>query len=295
MKYVVLVVIYNQRLAEGATLRSLERSFPEALREQSSLVVWNNGPSLLEASEIEAFRSASRWKFIKIENRTDNLPLSMVYNRIVQMDAERFVFFDHDTEVGESYWQALENHPSLDVIAPRIWGQQVCHYPKQHKRVVSTEQPLDAEGLITITSGMALSRRLLMELAAEEGEAFDERFALYGVDVSLFVRIQRLARKLPIAAGCYGDLQHSLSELEQESEQVSAFRDLEKFYVAILLRLHYKGISKPKVLRYMVRQLLGKRHRLIRYAPSLLHCLVHGKHPRTLGEWTVVGRSMKRN
>jgi len=282
VKYIVLVVIYNQRLAEGATLVSLERSLPEALREHGSLVVWNNGPSLLEASDIEAFRSASRWKSITIENRTDNLPLSMVYNRIVQMDAERFVFFDHDTEVTESYWQALESQPSLDVLAPRIWGQQVCHYPKQDKQAVSTEQPLDAQGLVTITSGMALSRRLLTALAEQEGKAFDERFALYGVDVSLFVRIQRLAQKHPVAAGCYGDLQHSLSELEQESEQISVFRDLEKFYVAILLRLHYKGVSRLKVLRYMGRQLLGKRRHLIRYTPSLLRCLVHGKHPRAL-------------
>ncbi len=282
MKYVVLVVIYNQGLDEGATLRSLERTLPEALREHSSLVVWNNGPSLFQVSDIDAFRNTSRWKFIQIENRTDNLPLSMVYNRIVRMDGERFVFFDHDTEVTESYWQALECHPSLDVLAPRIWGQQVCHYPKQNKQVVSTEQPLDPRGLVTITSGMALSRRLLTALAAQEGKAFDERFALYGVDVSLFVRIQRLAQKQPVTAGCYGDLHHSLSELEQESEQVSLFRDLEKFYVAILLRLHYKGVSRPKVLRYMVRQLLGKRYHLIRYTPSLMRCLVNGKHPRTL-------------
>jgi len=282
VKYLVLVVIYNQQLNEGATLRSMEHSLPESMVDQARLVIWNNGPHLLDAADLEAFRSASRWKFIEIENRTDNLPLSSVYNRVIKMDAERFVFFDHDTLVGESYWRALQSHPMLDVLAPRIWARDVCYYPKVHKDVVSTEQRLDARGLITITSGMALSCRLLQALAAEEGKAFDERFALYGVDVSLFVRIQRLSEKTSLLAGCYGDLEHSLSELEQENDQISVFRDLEKFYVAILLRLHYKNISKPKILRYMVRQLLGKRSHLIRYTPRLLSCLLQGKHPRAL-------------
>lgn len=282
MKYLVLVVIYNQTLTDGATLRSLEQSPPEFIIDNATLVIWNNGPDLLDAADIESFRSASRWKFIEIQNRTDNLPLSSVYNRVVRMGAERFVFFDHDTLVGEAYWRALESHPSLDVLAPRVWAQQVCHYPKLYKNVVTNEGHLDARGLITITSGMALSGSLLQALAAEEGEPFDERFALYGVDLSLFVRTQRLAEKILVTAGCYGDLEHSLSELEEENDQVSAFRDLEKFYVAILLRLHYKEVSKLKTLRYMVRQLLGKRSHLIRYTPLLLSCLLQGKHPRAL-------------
>ncbi|KTT37705.1 glycosyl transferase [Pseudomonas oryzihabitans] len=278
MRTLFLVVLYGLRPRDSATLRSLLAQPVASLPEGSALLVWNNGPQALDETERQTLRAAPGWAQVLIEEDLGNPPLSRVYNQALQLGPERLVVFDQDTVVDERYLQALGREAEL--LVPLVLGAGAIRYPHQYKQVVTSEGPLDPQATVTISSGLCLSRGLAQRLAARHGDVFDERFALYGVDVSFFLRVQELAREESVDLLCAGVLDHSLSELEQETPAQRRFRDIEKFYVALLLRLHYKGASRGKVLRYLGRQLLGNRLYLYGVLPQMLRTVFRGRHPR---------------
>ncbi|KUM44909.1 glycosyltransferase family 2 protein [Pseudomonas sp. EpS/L25] len=278
MRTLFLVVLYGLRSEESATLNSLRAQSPASLPADSALLVWNNGPRSLEAGERQALLAAPGWGRVLIEEDLDNPPLSRVYNQALRLGAERLVIFDQDTVVDERYLQALTQR--ADLLVPLVLGAGAVRYPHQYKAVVTEEGLLDPQATVTISSGLCLSQGLAQRIAARHGDVFDERFALYGVDVSFFLRVQALAREEPVELLCAGMLDHSLSELEAETPAQRRFRDVEKFYVALLLRLHYKGASRGKVLRYLGRQLLGNRLYLYGVLPRMLRTVFSGRHPR---------------
>ncbi|MDR6678351.1 glycosyltransferase family 2 protein [Pseudomonas oryzihabitans] len=278
MRTLFLVVLYGLRPRDSATLRSLLAQPVASLPADSGLLVWNNGPQALDETERQTLLATPGWAQVLIEEDLGNPPLSRVYNRALQLGTERLVVFDQDTVVDERYLQALGREAEL--LVPLVLGAGAIRYPHQYKQVVTSEGPLDPQATVTISSGLCLSRGLAQRIAARHGDIFDERFALYGVDVSFFLRVQGLAREEPVELLCAGVLDHSLSELEEETPAQRRFRDIEKFYVALLLRLHYKGASRGKVLRYLGRQLLGNRPYLYGVLPQMLRTVFRGRHPR---------------
>jgi len=278
MRTLFLVVLYGLKPAASATLRSLLAQPLAALPADSALLVWNNGPTPLAEAERQALLAAPGWRQVLVEEDLGNPPLSRVYNQALRLGTERLVIFDQDTVVDERYLQALAQE--ADVLVPLVLGAGAIRYPHQYKQVVTAEGPLDPQATVTISSGLCLTQGLAGRIAARHGDVFDERFALYGVDVSFFLRVQALAREEPVELLCAGMLDHSLSELEAETPAQRRFRDIEKFYVALLLRLHYKGASRGKVLRYLGRQLLGNRLYLYGVLPRMLRTILSGRHPR---------------
>lgn len=278
MRTLFLVVLYGLRPRDSATLRSLLAQPLASLPADSGLLVWNNGPQALDEAERQALLAAPGWTQVFIAEDLGNPPLSRVYNQALQQGAERLVVLDQDTVVDGRYLQALSREAEL--LVPLVLGAGAIRYPHQHKAVVTDEGPLDPQATVTISSGLCLTQGLAQRIAARHGDVFDERFALYGVDVSFFLRVQELAREEPVQLLCAGVLDHSLSELEAETPAQRRFRDIEKFYVALLLRLHYKGASRGKVLRYLGRQLLGNRLYLYGVLPQMLQTVFRGRHPR---------------
>lgn len=278
MRTLFLVVLYGLRPGESATLASLLAQPPASLPADSALLVWNNGPRPLEDAERQRLLAAPGWAEVLIREDVGNPPLSRVYNLALRQGAERLVIFDQDTVVDGRYLQALGQEAEL--LVPLVLGAGAIRYPHQYKAVVTTEGPLDPQATVTISSGLCLTQDLAARIAARHGDVFDERFALYGVDVSFFLRVQALAREESVELLCAGILDHSLSELEAETPAQRRFRDIEKFYVALLLRLHYKGASRGKVLRYLGRQLLGNRLYLYGVLPRMLRTILSGRHPR---------------
>lgn len=278
MRTLFLVVLYGLRPVDAATLRSLLALPVASLPPDSALLLWNNGPQALDEAERQSLLAAPGWARVFIEEDLGNPPLSRVYNQALRLGAERLVIFDQDTVVDGRYLAALEREAEL--LVPLVLGAGAIRYPHQYKQVVTEEGPLDPQATVTISSGLCLSQGLAERIAARHGDVFDERFALYGVDVSFFLRVQALAREAPVELLCAGILDHSLSELEAETQAQRRFRDIEKFYVALLLRLHYKGASRTKVLRYLGRQLLGNRLYLYGVLPRMVQTIFRGRHPR---------------
>ncbi|WP_295466709.1 hypothetical protein [uncultured Pseudomonas sp.] len=278
MRTLFLVVLYGLRPVDAATLRSLLALPVASLPPDSALLIWNNGPQTLGEAERQSLLAAPGWARVFIEEDLGNPPLSRVYNQALRLGAERLVIFDQDTVVDGRYLAALGREAEL--LVPLVLGAGAIRYPHQYKQVVTEEGPLEPQATVTISSGMCLSQGLAERIAARHGDVFDERFALYGVDVSFFLRVQALAREAPVELLCAGILDHSLSELEAETPAQRRFRDIEKFYVALLLRLHYKGASRTKVLRYLVRQLLGNRLYLYGVLPRMVQTIFRGRHPR---------------
>ncbi len=278
MRTLFLVVLYGLRPVDAATLRSLLALPVVSLPPDSALLIWNNGPQALDEAERQSLLAAPGWARVFIEEDLGNPPLSRVYNQALRLGAERLVIFDQDTVVDERYLAALGREAEL--LVPLVLGAGAIRYPHQYKQVVTEEGPLDPQATVTISSGLCLSQGLAERIAARHGDVFDERFALYGVDVSFFLRVQALAQEAPVELLCAGILDHSLSELEAETPAQRRFRDIEKFYVALLLRLHYKGASRGKVLRYLGRQLLGNRLYLYGVLPRMVQTIFRGRHPR---------------
>ena len=283
MKYLFLVVIYKSSLKNSETLNSLSENIPEWMRACSHLIIWNNGPLLVGTDEFEAFKLSSRLEGIQLEQDVENRPLRWIYNWVLSGNFNRCVLLDQDTRLGKDYFSALHENPDLDVLTPRILTRGHVCYPRLNKQPIDRDRLLNVEHLVSIGSGLALSANTVKLMTGRYGSVFDERFALYGVDISFFIRLQKLGADLK--AGSYAALDHSLSEHEQESPELRRFRELEKLYTEILLRLHYKGASKAKVLRYLIRRLSTKRRSLLRFLPKIINCWHYGVHPRCHSKW----------
>ncbi|MDB1123714.1 hypothetical protein [Vibrio algarum] len=235
----ILVILYNKEIKESKTLSTLaDCQFDWG---NDKLVIWNNGPKLLgNRTDALSFNFSLEVEVVEtIENRS----LSSIYNSFIANNcSERYVLLDDDTAIAPSYLNSINKVNFESGGVPIIAHGGIRQEPVINGKVFRGEPFESVTSMVTITgigSGLVLGAGLLKTIEKKYKTVFDERFILYGVDATFFHRVNAmyLADRfdvLPI-------LNHSLSRLENESNEVTTFRVIERANAHALILKFYKS------------------------------------------------------
>lgn len=275
-----LIVLYGKKPINSETINSiLNLDFDFS---SYHLIIHNNGPNTISENDFEGFGLIERFGFFNIRNTIDNQPLSKIYNDVLlsKKDINWFTLLDDDTEINIEYLCSIKSNSSADVILPRIIDAGVCYYPVSSGRVVKDNHDVDSIGgeVLSIGSGLTISRKLINKFSSVEMTPFDERFALYGVDFSFFRRLTILKKIFDVKLYISGELSHSLS---RNILDYSEFRHYERVTDVLLSAKYYPRYSFEGLwvlIKVLIREIKNLRPRCLFYA---LKIYIIGKHPRT--------------
>ncbi|MGR5531568.1 hypothetical protein ACPV40_18500 [Vibrio alfacsensis] len=222
----ILVVLYGKKISDSSTLQSL--SSLSAYDKKISLTIWNNGPCLLDANERATFKPKN-FEITYIET-INNISLALIYNEFLEQNvAKTYILLDHDSIVNYELFESYLNLTSNKVGLPYIYFNDVINAPFENGNVISAKQELSKNATITsIGSGLALGRDVVDMMLLKFERVFDERYYLYGVDTTFFTRLAMVDVIDNSVFVLLPGLQHSLSRLEEENDNITAFRILER-------------------------------------------------------------------
>ncbi|UAY97585.1 glycosyltransferase family 2 protein [Dickeya dadantii] len=275
IKNAILVVLYNKGLESSTTLQTLIQHPFKSIK----LTIHNNGPFRISEEDSFFLRLKTIYEQVELVNCLENQPLSQVYNRFIanNLQVERWVILDDDTTINESFWFTVE-HTQADIECPRIISSinYKTYYPISKGEIVLSYQDLDSATTFSIGSGLIIRRRLWDIFERHDLSLFDENYALYGVDFSVFRRIHRLSafgEKFVLRSSCY--LEHGLSRLEKNE---SEFRIAENLIDLAISARRYPQLH----LYYHLGRRLLKQFFLLRFKTVMvtMQAFFRGKHPR---------------
>ncbi|MBT1803248.1 hypothetical protein ABN277_22605 [Enterobacter hormaechei] len=229
----ILVLLYNKKPSESISFISLDKALRKLSTSSNNIKIclWNNGPNEL-ISDID-FESPHYNKTV-IET-IHNESLSYIYNRFLEKyDSEKYLILDHDSLVGIEYLSQCLNE-TFDCMIPTIMTEHGVQSPKIYR----LRSFIGNETLLGIGSGICLSRQACNLIKDNFSTVFDERFYLYGVDSTFFLRLNKidLAKKIKISEN---KVLHSLSKFEKEDVAIKKFRAKERSYdQALTLRYYF--------------------------------------------------------
>ena len=242
----MLVLLYNKEVLDSSTLKTLLAS--NVFFKNCNLVIWNNGPKNIKLDNVESFKD--KGFDVTVVETIDNESLGVIYNEFVSMFcSDKYMILDDDSELNDMYLtQAIKSSSDcLTVPVIRMNGQ--VEGPRVDNSLYKPELGLiGAKKIMAIGSGLIIGDRFSNLIKKKYGNVFDERFYLYGVDSSFFHRLNklRLINKVTVISG----LNHSLSRLKNESEELREFRKLERTYDLALSIKYY--FNSPLKLFYNV-------------------------------------------
>lgn len=222
MKCSILVVLYGCEIKESRTISSiLSSSFDFS---GFNLVVWNNGPNHILTVDCELLKLKGFNVFLieTIENRS----IAKIYNEFIDSyPSDRYVFLDHDSMLGDSYLSEVLCRREVGIGVPVVRSKSVVRSPvvngKFHGGAYGASDRVRAVG-----SGLVLSAGMVSVIKNKFTTVFDERYFLYGVDTTFFLRVWLLKASHHVVL--LGEFEHSLSRLEIESKELKRFRRVER-------------------------------------------------------------------
>ncbi|UFT95770.1 hypothetical protein [Pectobacterium carotovorum] len=276
MKTNVLVVLYSKECDDSTTLNSLIN----LSNVNTTLTVFNNGPLAIKKDSVFLNKLKKNFSDLVFIEDLNNKPLSCIYNDFLKNSLySRYVIFDDDTIVPMDYLSYVNNN-DVDIRIPIIKSKAgKIVYPKKRGGVLDEEGIYDDNDFIyTVGSGLVIYKTLINKFFYYNNDLFDERYALYGVDVSLFRRINLIKNK-----GCHIKIQianiisHSMSNLE---EKPSEFRRVERLIDNVITLRSYPESFSSSFFFFI--RMLFKRFLLFRYKEVFImfKILMSGVHPR---------------
>lgn len=274
-KLVILVVLFNKEVFESSTIRTL---FLSGLK-NAKLIIHNNGPKeiLLPDQILNTCNNIN--VDLEFVNCTSNLPLSILYNRFISShsDYDKFSILDDDTEVTESFVSVL-NDSSYELELPRIIARvdNIAYYPLCNGKVVNKNSHLDPQKTFSIGSGLIFTKDFVDTFKLNKMNVFDESYALYGVDFSLFRRMSLISKKgFKFNVKTSSELLHSLSRTEGAD---SEFRRVERILDNVVTARRYpSGSGYYQFAKKLVKEFIS-----LRFNVFFVMCqsFFYGKHPR---------------
>ena len=270
----LVVVLYGKELQDSKTLMSLlkfEFKF-------NTLLVYNNGPSLLSADNTIVCMLKNRFEQVTVIEDITNAPLSKIYNYFLKkVKSNSYVILDDDTELNENYIFMLIQNASkqeYDLVIPKIISFDARqYYPISNGVVIEKEGYIEGEtNLLSISSGIVLNKSIFRKMLLNDNNIFDERYALYGVDTSFFKKIT----KNPDVKICISSyLSHSLSRAESKDNY---FRRKERLIdLAISTRCYPSLFNYYYFLKKLISLLFTCEFKL---AILMIHVFLKGRHPK---------------
>ncbi|HBR1028452.1 TPA: hypothetical protein L9K80_002102 [Klebsiella quasipneumoniae subsp. similipneumoniae] len=269
-----VVVLYGKELQDSKTLMSLlkfEFNF-------NTLLVYNNGPSLLSVDNNIISMLKNRFAQVTVIEDITNAPLSKIYNYFLKnVKSNSYVILDDDTELNENYiFMLIQNSlkQEFDLVIPKIISLDARqYYPISNGVVIEKEGYIEGEtNLLSISSGIVLNKSIFKKMLSNDNNIFDERYALYGVDTSFFKKITKKT-DLKICISSY--LSHSLSRAESKD---SYFRRKERLIdLAISTRCYPSLFNYYYFLKKLISLLFTSEFKL---AILMINVFLKGRHPK---------------
>ncbi|HFU6589119.1 MULTISPECIES: glycosyl transferase [Klebsiella pneumoniae complex] len=234
--FIFLVVVYNKKLEDSTTLKTLLKYDLAG----SKVVIHNNGPENVIIPHVMADLFSKINCTVELINCVSNKPLGTLYNEFVVNNTffDKYIILDDDSTITDSYIDFL-HQDDYDLGLPKIISIKdgVTYYPIKNDDVVLENAYLDIQGVFSIGSGLIFTRLFLDTFSKYSISPFDDRYALYGVDFSLFRRMRKLSNKsVGFRVKTCGKIFHSLSRTEGEE---SRFRCKERLIDLSLTTRHY--------------------------------------------------------
>jgi hypothetical protein len=267
-----IIVVYGKNLSDSSTLRSLRRY--RNLLSSASILIWNNGPTGITEACHEFLEPLRAVVPVMLFECLENRPLSWIYNDgISRLPAKAFIILDDDTHLTADYLRwSLSSTAYISVPILISAGHEVS------PRVAGTFQTPPYKtmaNVIAAGSGVRISHTAARLLQSAFGNVFDERFALYGADSSLFYRLKKLMLCDKIELG--PRLEHS-SSLTDPMSRTTRFRRMERGYDLGLQVRHYPSFYVAKrLVQETVLAMFGKSRLAVACAWS---GLLRGRHPK---------------
>lgn len=277
----ILVLLYNCGLEESKTLSSLFNvSFNLS---NVKLVVWNNGPEKIK------YKNISNGKNIEIEfiQTVHNESLSKIYNSFIDNNASvKYLILDHDSTVDQQYINSVMSSEIHNISIPEIICGGVIRAPFVNGKVYNKNMIFNnSDFIVSIGSGLVIGNDVIREMKNEYGRVFDERFFLYGVDTSFFKRLNKCLKKNAFEICVLPPINHSLSKLETEDEDISRFRIIERSYdMGLNLRYYTSTCKVPMhLMKYLFTDVMSCILNKKRYYSFLIliKAFFQGKHYRS--------------
>ncbi|HHO8474704.1 TPA: hypothetical protein ACRX0N_001642 [Klebsiella pneumoniae] len=274
MKNRILVVLYGKEPSESVTLQSL-LNMHEC---NSALTIYNNGPANIDENDLVINKLLLCFSSVDIVQDLSNKPLSVLYNNFLNRDGDRFFLFDDDTNVPNGYLSCSEENIDVRIPIIRTSANEIM-YPKIGSKVITSECIVPEDVFIySIGSGLVIYKSLVELFTKLNLKLFDERYALYGVDVSLFRRIMKVKESgEQVVIKVEKEMIHSLSRID---ESPSSFRLRERLIDNVITLRHYPKSKTSSIVFFM--KMFMKRLFMFRFKEVFLmfNILIKGKHPR---------------
>ena len=283
MKNTILVILYGKEISESKTLNCLVDV--ELKNQYTSLEIYSNGPNLISFSEDLIYGYLKeRFNEVTVKQDVGNSSLSVIYNEFLKGNADRYFIFDDDTTVPSDYLKIIDSdelNTPIDLQLPLVKSVMTddIYYPYVDNIVISSEMFLNNnQSVRSIGSGLIIHNNLVSKFIKYNITPFDERFALYGVDFSLFRRIEILKNRgefFNIVVSNF--IPHSLS---RDESFIPYWRKKERLIDWVLTTKYY---SKNKFLSYIIMVKIFLKYLIQGEFGLSIYCLSifnSGKHPR---------------
>lgn len=276
MKIVILVVIYDKQIDKSTTIDALIKNGVK----NAHLVIHNNGPSAISLSANLVSELFALGVTISLVNCLENKPLSNLYNDFIDefLNYERFVLLDDDSLLTQSYIKSFYSD-SYDIELPRIVSiaDKKTYYPISNGKIINSNTNLNAFDTFSIGSGLILTRNFIDKYLKRNLNVFDENYAFYGVDISLFRRMWRLQKQgESFEIKTSSTIYHSLSRTEGPE---SLFRRKERLIDYAVSTRRYPSLrGYASLIKKGMKQLATFN---IDEFFLMVSCFLSGMHPRS--------------
>lgn len=277
----ILILLYNKEISESNTITSLLDS--NVQYQNARIVIWNNGPKPMAISDSILLENLGY--DVVIKETLNNESLAVIYNKFLAENiAEKYILLDDDSTLNASYILASSEICRGELGMPVINSQGEVQSPKINGLPYSKEAEISLKSKVAaVGSGLIIGSEVIAKLKEKYNLIFDERFYLYGVDITFCLRVFdcELTDRIRVISG----FNHSLSRLEKESPKMSKFRRLERSYDLGLRQRYYYPLSRSLfvILKVSFRTLKMRffRQEYRVYLLPLFKAFVLGKHYRS--------------
>ncbi|MEQ9876042.1 hypothetical protein ABRP91_19635 [Pectobacterium brasiliense] len=285
MKITSIVIIYNSTLENSDTLRSVLASQTKNI--VLDILIWNNGPSLLNEEDVQHFLASCQEKGIRAKIFQDirNLSLSKIYNFFIEVNEFNFVtILDQDSILPKDFFIRLSTVKDADVIVPKIIAKKNDVYTQYYPHLYDNPDIIISEGHIqspieSAMSGITISKNAVDKIITFRGYVFEEKLAFYGIDNDFF-RTIKIMKDDQLSLFCLNEIHHSLSALDPE-EAKNDFRIIENLYFKYFIRFEYNNKNMLSTLFICFRDLISRKL-TINQTKKLISFIIRKSHPRSI-------------
>lgn len=123
-----LVLLYGKEISASETLNSIRKQ--KVPVGNNLLVIWNNGPELLQERHVSDFELLGF--DVVIRETITNESLSKIYNQfITNYASDKYIILDDDSQLNQNYIDRAFNLTTKDIGVPQIFSGDKQTFPKK--------------------------------------------------------------------------------------------------------------------------------------------------------------------